>query len=131
MVATRGLIAASTSPFAMPMVSVAAKRTRKFGAAIVAMVPAMWPAAARRSSVPIPSRSHSGPPSRIERPNPQNAAGDPPDVGLAEAEVALEVAHDVAADGERQRRGEERDTAGDEKPALVHRDPKKTRCTLS
>src|SRR6266568_4010710 len=74
MVATRGLIAASTSPFAMPMVSLAAKRTRKFGAAIVAMVPAMWPIAARRRSVPIPSRSHSGPPSRIDRPNPQNAA---------------------------------------------------------
>ena len=67
-------MAASTSPLAMPMTSVAAKRIRKFGAAIVAMVPAMWPAAASRSSVPIPRRSHNGPPSRIDRPKPQNAA---------------------------------------------------------
>ena len=34
----------------------------------------MWPAAASRRMVPIPSRSHSGPPMKIDRPKPQNAA---------------------------------------------------------
>src|SRR5262245_37600972 len=74
MVATSGLIAASTRPLAMPITSVAPKSTAKFGAATVARVPPMWPAAAIRSSVPMPTRSHNGPPTRIERPNPQNAA---------------------------------------------------------
>src|SRR5712691_10993476 len=74
MVATSGLTAASTRPLATPTTSVAAKRTAKFGAAIVAIAPPMCPRAASRRSAPIPSRSQSGPPSRIEKPKPQNAA---------------------------------------------------------
>ena len=73
-VATSGLANASTSPLAMPMINVAPKSTAKLGAAIVSSVPPMWPTAARRASVRIPSTSHSGPPNRIETPNPQNAA---------------------------------------------------------
>ena len=58
----------------MPMINVAPKSTAKLGAAIVSSVPPMWPTAAKRASVRIPSTSHSGPPNRIETPNPQNAA---------------------------------------------------------
>src|SRR4030095_444475 len=65
---------ASTSPFAIPITRVAMNRTVKFGAKIVNAVPRRRPAAASRASVAIPSASTSGPPNRIERPKPQNAA---------------------------------------------------------
>ena len=48
---------------------------------------------------------------------PERGAGDPPDVGLAEPELALEIAHDVAANGKRHRGCDERYAAGDEQPA--------------
>src|SRR5438067_3912972 len=67
-------MAASTRPLAMPITSVAANSTAKLGAAIVATAPPMWPAAASRSRVPMPARSQSGPPTRMDTPNPQNAA---------------------------------------------------------
>ena len=52
----------------------------------------------------MPRRSHSGPPSRIEKPKPQNAApAIQPTSVLVNDEQPLEVAHDVAADGERHR----------------------------
>ena len=74
MVAMSGFTAASTSPLAMPMMTVARNSTGKFGATMVSSVPPMCPAAARRMMVPMPSTSHSGPPMKIDRPKPQNAA---------------------------------------------------------
>ncbi len=74
MVVMSGLTAASTSPLAMPMMTVARNRISKFGAKMVSSVPPMWPSAASRMMVPMPSRSHSGPPMKIDSPKPQNAA---------------------------------------------------------
>ena len=83
----------------------------------------MWPTAARRMIVPIPSRSHSGPPKRMDRPKPQNAApSNPPDLHVREAQFLLDLTHDVAADGKRHRRGDQGDTTGDEETTLVHGD---------
>src|SRR5215475_3301774 len=67
-------MAASTSPLAMPITSVAAKSTVKSGARMVAIAPPTWPIAAIRNRTPIPRRSHNGPPSRMEKPKPQKAA---------------------------------------------------------
>ena len=71
--------------------------------------------------LPMPSRSQSGPPSRIDRPNPQNAAPPiQPSCVSFRLEQLLKLAHDVAANRERHRRGDERDAAGSEEPVLVH-----------
>ena len=73
----------------------------------------MWPAAASRMMVPMPSTSHSGPPMQIDSPKPQNAAPrNPAELRLVQLKDLLEVAHDVAADRERHRGGDEGDAAG-------------------
>ena len=58
----------------MPMITVAAKNVPKLFENTVSNAPPIWPAAASRMIVPMPSTSHKGPPRRMARPNPQNAA---------------------------------------------------------
>src|SRR5688500_11644376 len=73
-VAMSGLMPASTKPLAIPMTTVAANSMVKSVANTVSKTPAICPTAASFSSRPIPSRSHSVPPNRIDSPKPQNAA---------------------------------------------------------
>ena len=118
-----GLTAASTRPLAMPMMTVARNSTSKFGATSVSSVPPMWPAAASRMM-----RAHAEEVAERaadedrQAEAPERRARDPADVGLVQVEERLEVAHDVAADGERHRGGDERDATGREEPSFVHGD---------
>ena len=70
---SRGLHAASTLPFAIPINNVEMKSDQNPVAIIVRIIPATWQKKAIEIILPIPIISTSGPPKTIARVNPQKA----------------------------------------------------------
>ena len=85
----KGLHAASTLPFAMPINNVEMKNDQNPVAMIVRIIPATWQKNAIEIILPIPMMSTSGPPKTIARVKPQKAVpDDPSDFGMRQIEFS-------------------------------------------
>ena len=114
-------MAASTSPFAIPTMTVDAKNISKLVEKTVSSAPPMWPAGREAEDRAHPEHVAERPADEDRQPEaPERRAQNPADLDVVEGEEALDVAHDVAANGERHGRGDERNAAGEEEALSVH-----------